>query len=981
MKNQQTIKQCFARATLFLAIFTLMTVISGTLQASSPGSPETKIAAPTANAATSITATSFNASWTSVPGTFAYKLYVSRYAGTLHGGIPLWIILENYNGKNIIGLGATVTDLSGGTLYRYCVQAASLDQISVNSNYVEVTTTLDPPVANNATNITPITFNANWSAVTGATSYLLRVVDQVTQQWIELNREVSTTTYTVSNLVPDREYSFSVKAKKGDVISELSNWKYVTTTSASAPVATAASNIACTSFQANWTAKAGATSYLLRVVDQATQDWIELDREVSGTSFTVSNLTPEREYSYSLKAKYGDVISGIGNWIYATTTVASPTTATAASSITTSTFTANWTAMPGATSYLLRVSDDLTQQFVILDQVIESTSYIVTGLNPNRGYRYAIKVKYGEVVSAISNWISLNTKPIPPVATEASNITTSSFNANWNAAAGATSYKLWIISNVNTGYNPAGYFPKSIGNVTTYNVTGLTPGHSYSYYVQVVTSSGESTASNAIDVTTKPTTPAAMNASNITSSSFVANWQTVISATGYKLSVWRTSDYQWVSGYNGKIVSGTSEVVSGLSPSTEYQYSLKSLAGETESDNSNYITLTTLAAQPSTYTLSLSSSPAGAGTLSGGGTFNEGTTVTAHAAPNAGYSFVNWTEGGVQVSASASYTFNITSNRNLVANFTQQVINYTLTSTVAPAGGGTTSIPSQTFSAGTSVTITATPNAGYSFVNWTEGSTQVSTSASYTFNITSNRNLVANFTQQVQNYTLTTLAAPTEGGTTNISSETYASGTSVTVTATPTAGYSFVNWTEGSTQVSTSASYTFNITSNRNLVANFELKTVTITLSANPSSGGTTNFATNNYIYGQNATINANANANNTFISWTENGEVVSTENTYTFVATEDRTLVANFEFLNSIYNQGLVELKIFPNPTTCQINIKGLPHASTVKLVTLTGSIVRTIKAEKSELSISANDLRKGLYLVVIESESFNAIRKVIVE
>jgi hypothetical protein len=70
------------------------------------------------------------------------------------------------------------------------------------------------------------------------------------------------------------------------------------------------------------------------------------------------------------------------------------------------------------------------------------------------------------------------------------------------------------------------------------------------------------------------------------------------------------------------------------------------------------------------------------------------------------------------------------------------------------------------------------------------------------------------------NYTVTTASSPTVGGTT-AGSGTYASGSSVTVTATANTGYSFVNWTESGSPVSTSATYTFSISANRNLVANF----------------------------------------------------------------------------------------------------------------------------------------------------------------
>jgi hypothetical protein len=65
---------------------------------------------------------------------------------------------------------------------------------------------------------------------------------------------------------------------------------------------------------------------------------------------------------------------------------------------------------------------------------------------------------------------------------------------------------------------------------------------------------------------------------------------------------------------------------------------------------------------------------------------------------------------------------------------------------VYPSGAGTVS-GAGTYNAGASVTVTATPSSStYTFSNWTEGTTPLSTSASYTFTINATRNLVANFT-------------------------------------------------------------------------------------------------------------------------------------------------------------------------------------------------------------------------------------------
>ena len=69
------------------------------------------------------------------------------------------------------------------------------------------------------------------------------------------------------------------------------------------------------------------------------------------------------------------------------------------------------------------------------------------------------------------------------------------------------------------------------------------------------------------------------------------------------------------------------------------------------------------------YKITASTNPSGAGNISGDGEYNQGAQVTMSATENPGYRFVNWTEGGVVVSANSNYSFIATKDRNLIANY------------------------------------------------------------------------------------------------------------------------------------------------------------------------------------------------------------------------------------------------------------------------------------------------------------------------
>jgi hypothetical protein len=141
------------------------------------------------------------------------------------------------------------------------------------------------------------------------------------------------------------------------------------------------------------------------------------------------------------------------------------------------------------------------------------------------------------------------------------------------------------------------------------------------------------------------------------------------------------------------------------------------------------------------FTVGTSVSPVGTGTAGGGGSYPSNSTCTLMASANPGWGFKNWTQNGAPVSSSANYSFTVRTNRTLVANF---VPAYTVATGVSPSYGGTAS-GGGTFNSNSVVLVTATPIAGFKFVNWTEFGALASTSANYSFNLTANRTLVANF--------------------------------------------------------------------------------------------------------------------------------------------------------------------------------------------------------------------------------------------
>ncbi len=140
----------------------------------------------------------------------------------------------------------------------------------------------------------------------------------------------------------------------------------------------------------------------------------------------------------------------------------------------------------------------------------------------------------------------------------------------------------------------------------------------------------------------------------------------------------------------------------------------------------------------------------------------------------------------------------------------QQVEQYTLSAAVSTVGAGTVKVsPAGTvFDAETSITVTATKNFGYKFINWTDANNQVvSTDEAYTFSISTNTALKANFEKintyaldykvegGAKDYMVSATPAPTIVNGKNM----YEEGTEVTLTASSNDILTFTNWNDGET--------------------------------------------------------------------------------------------------------------------------------------------------------------------------------------
>nr|DAG93080.1 MAG TPA: Internalin B, cell invasion, GW domains.65A [Herelleviridae sp.] len=357
---------------------------------------------------------------------------------------------------------------------------------------------------------------------------------------------------------------------------------------------------------------------------------------------------------------------------------------------------------------------------------------------------------------------------------------------------------------------------------------------------------------------------------------------TATPATGYNFTKWvlDTGDERTANPLTGININRNRTVQAVFTPKT---YSISANAAYRVNESGDFTTGTT------------------GGTVSRGGTYTHGDSVSLKATPATGYSFVGWYEGANQVSTAETYTFTATSARTLVGRFQRNW--YTIT--FSAGTGGTVSPTSARVQYGGSAESTATANTGYTFTQWSDGTKTAKLTVT---NVTANATYAASF--GINAYVITYQAGTGVASVTPTSETVNHGSNAAGSTATVATGYNFDGWYNGSTRVSTALKYgPTSVVKNMTLVAKGTIKTFAVTgtsqyrntdstgdWSTGTSGGSVSGSGT--YDYGSKVTLTASAATGYTFMGWfNTSGISVGTSTTYTINSvTAAVTVYARFQ-------------------------------------------------------------------------------------
>ncbi len=469
-----------------------------------------------------------------------------------------------------------VSTLSDGKhTFKFEVSDGKADPITMS---VDVIVDNSPPtigtinVTSDATTIN-ITGSATDTVSDAASIQYRYTIGSTTSDWI------NDPSYSISSLSPNTEYYVKFEAR--DKVGNVSYIEKNVRTKAQSPQITISNNRENTLDLSINDSNPATTQYQIlagsRYVSASgnlvsSPEWIT----VPGKKITVTGLTPNSQYMFSIKA-----INRAG--VETTVTQKAGTTLALSQEINIdmkgiTSITLNWEAVNGATGYDIEVDGRVLSNGI-------ATKYTHSGLQAETSHTYKLRVINAGGTGPWSDVVQATTLPNPPETPgiTGTSTTQSAITINWDAVAKATGYEIEADGKIiDTGIN------------TTYTDDGLEPDTSHKYRVRSKNAGGSSEWSVYTEINTLLNPPEIPE--NLTGKPTMKNitltWEAAERAEGYELEI------------DGKRieVKANTYIHEGLTTNTSYKYRIRAYNKGGKSPWSEPVTVTTWPDIPATPT-------------------------------------------------------------------------------------------------------------------------------------------------------------------------------------------------------------------------------------------------------------------------------------------------------------------------------------------------------------------------------------------
>ncbi|WP_422360103.1 fibronectin type III domain-containing protein [Reichenbachiella sp.] len=382
------------------------------------------------------------------------------------------------------------------SVYIYRIQALGAEG---NSGYSNEDGFLTLPAAPNslaASAWTTESLTLIWATDDGATDFLVDISDDNFSTTIQSDLSESGTSIEIGELSSNSTYQFRVAAENETGESEESEI-YETTTLAVAPDELVVSDITSSGFILTWSEEDEVTEFEVDISTDNFETFVSEGIAVSDAlTYTFTGLNSNETYQVRVAAVNDGGSSDESETASALTLPAAPVTL-ASSDISTDEFTIAWTASDESSDFVIDVSTDNFETFVVEEAELSSLTYNSLELSSNTTYQVRVKATNASGSSAYSSVLSVLTLPAAPTATDATEVSDDGFTANWTTPDGAESFLL-DVSTDDFATFVSGFEALEVTG-TTHAVAGIGAGD-FKYRLRSTNATGASENSNEISV-------------------------------------------------------------------------------------------------------------------------------------------------------------------------------------------------------------------------------------------------------------------------------------------------------------------------------------------------------------------------------------------------------------------------------------------------------------------------------------------------
>ncbi|MEM6631460.1 MAG: fibronectin type III domain-containing protein [Bacteroidota bacterium] len=524
--------------------------------------------APTGLSVGTITDNGAQFTWSAVAGASGYG-FRYRVLGT-----TTWTILE------ASANGLTLEDLSSETTYEWQVRTDCGDTASdwvSGTNFQTLMTPCIPPTGLTVSELTNVSATLSWTVVAGATDYDLRYRVQGTTAWIDLDIAAGTTSLT--ELTPNTTYEWQVRS---NCTANQSDWVsgpdfQTLETPCPLPVNLAVSSLSSTSAGLTWDPVAEATYYDIRYRVVGETVWNE--DSTLGTSFTLTELTPESSYEWQVRTVCSENAS---EWAsgpnFQTPIVCPPPVNLSVQDIMSLTAEIIWdspTTIEGVTfSYNIRYRILGTEDWTLETKEVNST--ILSKLDPETDYEWQVQTDCGGGNTSV--WVegpNFKTLVAPcenPSGLRVFDVSQDSATFSWNGIPNAVEYQL--------RYREAGtdLWVIITSEDTFLIVMNLLAGATYNWEIRANCGDSSSEWVPGEDFTTDqiPCDPPSMlMVDSVTNTMAWVNWVGYVDATLYRVRYRVNGTEVWTTVETPDLFA----IFENLDANTEYQWAAQSQCG------------------------------------------------------------------------------------------------------------------------------------------------------------------------------------------------------------------------------------------------------------------------------------------------------------------------------------------------------------------------------------------------------------------